>query len=329
MLTSKVIGNAVSVLVIAAPFFLGCDQAPTDTTVVSASGGVSVARPVVSPAKGNGGDVGRFTTIDYPGASQTFGWGINSAGDIVGSYKDGSSVEHGFLLCNGTFTSFDYPGANWTQGWGISPQGDIVGQYGLPDKTIHGFLLRNGTFTPIDIAGQPNTMLVKISPEGTIVGCYHVNNANGTTNLNTMYGFEMTAEGVVTSHPMARTMNNGVNPQGDIVGLYFDPATGQVLSSYLIRNGLVTTFQFEGSVATQAWDISPTGKVVGFHRSSLSGPLPQFHGFIMEQGEMTSFDVEGATQTRAYGISATGDIVGYYTSAGVNHAFLLTRRGPK
>ncbi len=328
MLTSKAIGTAVSVSVIAALSFLGCDQAPTDTTVVSASGGGSLARPAVSPAKGNGGDVGRFTTIDYPGAAHTFGRDINSAGDIVGSYKNGSVDEHGFLLRNGTFTSFDYPGANWTQGWGISPRGDIVGQYGLPDKTTHGFLLRNGTFTPIDVAGQPNSSPTKINNEGTIVGCYHTNDANGKTILNTMYGYEMTAEGVVTSHPMSGTMYNGVNPQGDIVGFRYNLATQLIEWSYLIRKGEMTVFQFEGSVATQAWGISPNGTVVGIHRSSLSGPLPRFHGFIMEQGEMTSFDVEGASETRAYGISATGDIVGYYVSAGVNHGFLLTRRGP-
>ena len=206
-------------------------------------------------AVGHGG----FATIDYPGAVATFAWGINSRGDVVGSYLDSSGIRHGYLLRNGTFGSFDYPGAAWTEGWGISPRGDIVGQYGLPgDNAIHGFLLRNGTFTPIDVPGQPNTMLVKISPEGTIAGCYHVNNANGSTNLNTMYGFEMTADGVVTSHPMVRTMNNGVNPQGDIVGWHSDPATGRALWSYLLRNGEMTWFQFPGSVVTQAWDISPT-----------------------------------------------------------------------
>jgi hypothetical protein len=169
-------------------------------------------------------------------------------------------------------------------------------------------------------------MLVKISPAGTIAGCYHSSNPNGSTILNTMYGFGMTPDGEVTSHPMARTMNNGVNPQGDIVGWYNDPATGRALWSYRIRNGDLTWFQFPGSVFTQAWDISPTGAVVGFHRTSLTGALPQIHGFVMERGEITSLDLDGATETRAYGVSATGDIVGYYVSGGVTHGFLLTHQ---
>jgi hypothetical protein len=30
-----------------------------------------------------------FTTLDYPGASLTSAWGINSAGELVGNYNRG------------------------------------------------------------------------------------------------------------------------------------------------------------------------------------------------------------------------------------------------
>ena len=270
----------------------------------------------------NADSPGVFTTLDYPSAVSTFAYGINAAGDIVGSYVDNASVEHGFLLRAGAFTSIDYPGAVWTQGWGISPCGDIIGQYGLSDKTIHGFLLRNGVFTNIDVPGQPNTMPVKINAagNGTIVGCYHVNLSSGSTNLNTMWGFERTADGVITSHPLVRTMNNGVNPQGDIVGEYFDPATGRVIWSYLISHGAITWFQFSATdLATQAWDVGPAGEVVGTRRDAAGA----FHGFLMVQGVMTSFDFEGATQTRGFGINASRNIVGYYVKAGATHGYVL------
>ena len=52
----------------------------------------------------------------------------------------------------------------------------------------------------------------------------HVATSTGATNLNTMFGFVMNADGV-TSYPLARTMHNGINPSGDIVGHYND-ATG-------------------------------------------------------------------------------------------------------
>jgi uncharacterized membrane protein len=271
----------------------------------------------------------RLATIDYPGASDTFAYGINPAGDIVGGYFDTFGQEHGFVLRNGRFTSFEWPGATWTEGWGINPQGDIVGLYGWFENgfnTIRGFLLRDGNLYPIDVPDQPNTMPIKISPEGTIVGCYHVGTPGGGTLLDTMYGFVLDAAGV-TSHSMNRTMNNGVNASGDVVGFYVSPTTGRAEQSYLIRDGLLTWFQFPGSVVTQAWDISPTGTIVGWHRTSLTGAPPLFHGFVMEKGEMTSFDVPGATQTRAFGVSATGDIVGYYVDSTGYHGFLFSHRG--
>jgi uncharacterized membrane protein len=272
-----------------------------------------------------------FITLDFQGAVATYAFGINPAGDIVGSYVDSSGDEHGFALRNGNFTSFDYPASVWTEGWGITPQGDIVGQYGLADKTIHGFLLRNGSFFPIDVPGQPtnlgpaNTMPVRISPDGTIVGCYHQSTPNGTTILDTMYGFVMNAEGV-TSYPLARTMHNGVNPSGAITGNYFDPATGRVLNSYIIANGVTSWFSFPGAFVTRAWDISATGDVVGWYRDS---PLHNFHGFLLHRGELTSIDVDlpGVTRTFAIGINPEGDIVGYYTNATGDHGFLLTKRG--
>ena len=272
-----------------------------------------------------------FTTIDYPDAVHTYALGINSEGDIVGGYDDSAGDEHGFVLRDGIFTSFDWPGATWTEGFGINPRGDIVGQYGWFDgvtNMVHGFLLRDGLFYPIDIPGQQNTMPYKISPEGVIVGCNHHNITNlGGTDMNTMMGFSLDAAGVI-SQTMSRSMNTGVNPSGDVVGYYFGNLLGQPTAtagwSYLIRNGVMTWFQFPGSFATLATDINPSGTIVGAHRTALTGSN-QFHGFVMEEGEMASFDAPGATETRALGISARGDIVGYFRDSTGYHGFLRSR----
>ena len=51
------------------------------------------------------------------------------------------------------------------------------------------------------------------------MGCNHHNNSLGGTDLNTMVGFTLDAAGVV-SQTMTRSMNNGVNPAGDVVGYF-------------------------------------------------------------------------------------------------------------
>ena len=38
-----------------------------------------------------------YTTIDYPGSTQTFAQSINDSGQIVGLYFDGRGDPHGFL----------------------------------------------------------------------------------------------------------------------------------------------------------------------------------------------------------------------------------------
>lgn len=258
-----------------------------------------------------------FTAIDFPGAEATYALGINPEGDIVGAFED-SSGYHAFVLRNGDFTSFDYPGATWTEARGISPQGNVVGMYGLSDNTTHGFLLQDGVLSNIDVPGQPNTMPIKISPNGTIVGCYHVATPGGATILNTMYGFTRDETGTISPYPLARTMHNGVNPSGDIAGIYFDPA-GPVYS-YAIREGVVTPFAVPGSLTTRAWDISATGAIVGWDRDATG-----VHGFLLRGGVFTMIDVPGADQTLAFGINPAGQIVGYFSDASGTHGFFRER----
>ena len=65
-------------------------------------------------------------------AAQTSAKGINSGGDIVGSYiAVVGGPQHGFLLSHGQFSSLDFPmaGVRATVANGINARGEIVGQY--------------------------------------------------------------------------------------------------------------------------------------------------------------------------------------------------------
>ncbi len=85
--------------------------------------------------------LGKYTTIDYPGAtSGTFAGGGNVENDIVGVYNFNSSFGHGFLLHHGIFTSFDPPGSAFTEASGINALGVIVGIYFDSSGVEHGFV---------------------------------------------------------------------------------------------------------------------------------------------------------------------------------------------
>ena len=115
-----------------------------------------------------------FTNLSDPLAiNGTLAFGINAAGDIVGFYGTGTSL-NGFLLSGGTYTTIDDPlGSNGSRATGINNAGQIVGLYDVGGHE-HGFLLSGGTYTTIDdpLAGTTATQASGINDRGQIVGTY-------------------------------------------------------------------------------------------------------------------------------------------------------------
>jgi uncharacterized membrane protein len=69
-----------------------------------------------------------ITSIDVPGADDTFATAINDLGDIAGNYAVGA-VSYGFIMRDGSFVTVDFPGATSTQIYGMNDRGQIVGWY--------------------------------------------------------------------------------------------------------------------------------------------------------------------------------------------------------
>jgi len=86
---------------------------------------------------------GTYTPFDVPGAITTEGFGINTAGDIVGRYVDNNSIFHGFLLSGGTYTTIDYPGATVTDLLGMNDLGQIVGGSNASDGFLYDLATPN------------------------------------------------------------------------------------------------------------------------------------------------------------------------------------------
>ena len=72
---------------------------------------------------------GVYTTLNVPGATGTYLFGINDAGQIVGGIADGSQFGHSFIYSGGVFTELNVPGAVGTAVNGINNAGQIVGEY--------------------------------------------------------------------------------------------------------------------------------------------------------------------------------------------------------
>jgi uncharacterized membrane protein len=101
---------------------------------------------------------GVFTTIDVPGAAETWAArGINARGDIVGNFDEADYIaQHGHQLSNGQFTQIDYPGSSATVVERINNAGDITGTWFDALGNVSGFIRRDGKFHNVSIPGGTN-----------------------------------------------------------------------------------------------------------------------------------------------------------------------------
>jgi uncharacterized membrane protein len=254
-----------------------------------------------------------FTTIDFPGATNTEAYGINPQGDIVGSYL--SNGVHAFLLSRGIFTTLDFPGASFTQALGINAQGDIVGRYTPWNGPGQGFLLSKGAWTTIHFRGASNTQAWGINAQGDIVGFYFDDTG--------IHGFLLSGGAFRTlDFPnAAATEPLGINPRGEIVGIYYN-AGADIARPFVLRNGAYTPIDVPGANPASgnvglAYGINAQGDIVGvFARSDGGRALLLTHGIFSDIGVPTGFSYS------PHGINPEGAIVGSYSSGNISHDFV-------
>lgn len=240
---------------------------------------------------------GTYTQIDVPGASSTACYGIDSVGNITGSYSVGITAGYGFYLSGGNFTSISDRGQNTllrqlndvgqvvgvsavgfvydlkTQtftnvhdpnGFGTIPtsinnDGTVVGYFYKPHPAVYrGFELIGSTYIDIDPPGSATVKLYGISGLGKIVG-FAVTRQGAESNFSYSQGAYRKIR--IPNAPLATVY--GVNPEGNAVVGYYAPSSG-VLAGFLYQGQTLTTLQFPGSNETIATAINSVGEIVGY-----------------------------------------------------------------
>jgi hypothetical protein len=104
----------------------------------------------------------------------TVAFGINSAGDIGGTYAVGG-VFHGFVRSSDwSFVTVNFPGAVWTIASDPNDVGDVTGAYVDAAGVEHGYFMlkRDGVFTGFEVPGAVGTEGHTINDRGHVVGPY-------------------------------------------------------------------------------------------------------------------------------------------------------------
>ena len=111
------------------------------------------------------------------------------------------------------------------------------------------------------------------------------------------------------------TSATGINARGDVVGQFRTP-TG-TLGFTRGRDGQFAPVAYPGAIATNAWGIDYSGRIVGDYRLSPAGPIL---GFLYDGSHWQTIDCGatlGATHSFAFGLNGGGQVVGEYKLPGV------------
>jgi probable HAF family extracellular repeat protein len=264
-----------------------------------------------------------YTPVDVPGSRTTEAWGINSAGDVVGSYSRPVPYvgSHAFLLRHGRYTYIpDFPGSTSTVATGINDSGQIVGYYTIGGRECcdHGFLYENGAFQTIDIQkhGILDTSLYKINNLGAIVGSAFDFESHGFVKTGDKFT-EISVPGAEDG-----TGALGINDAGDVVG---EEPAGIDIYAFIYTGGTYTTFLYPGTNQTSAFAVNNSREVVGWYGVLGTGNVA---GFAMQDGKFVSFTYPQARYTFPLGINSAGQVVGEYVKAdeeySVPHGFITS-----
>jgi probable HAF family extracellular repeat protein len=266
-----------------------------------------VVSPAYSQTQGFLYSNGTYTTLNNPLATrETSAYGINDAGQIVGSYFDDGGI-HGFVYSNGSYTTLNNPlNPNNTVLTGISNAGQIIGNYGNANGIMQGFLYSNGTFTTLQ--------------DGTLTQAYGISNTGLITGRTNNLGF-IYNNGSYThlSYPNSTcngcgTFANGINTGGQVVGhaLPFTLPIPPTTQGFVYNNGTYTTLTYPSATVTP-YGINDAGQIVGQLQIENNTSI-SFPGFLYNNGMYTILinPLSPSGTTRAYGINNAGQIVGNY-----------------
>jgi hypothetical protein len=129
---------------------------------------------------------GVYTVIQTPWSDDTFAFGMNDMGDVVGAYP-ANDTDYGFELSGGVYTSIQVPGSFSTAATAINNSGEIVGWYCPTSEcnTQRGFILKGGVYSTIAVPEAMITIPYNLSDAGVIAGNYY----DGKLGTALSYGF--------------------------------------------------------------------------------------------------------------------------------------------
>ncbi len=210
---------------------------------------------------------GLTTTLSVPGSANTFAYGINSSGVIVGTANSLSAGTFGFIRIDDVYTPIAVPGASGTTVRGINDAGLIAGYFSDTTGRQTGFVSTGGgstesalidsSFIPISVPGSFSTFAYSVNSKGEVAG-YFTNDAGNASG----FLFEDGVYHTINVPKSSDTFVYGINDAGEIVGSFIDESGTH---GFLDSNGIFTVFDAPDTLPTSgtfARDINNAGQIL-------------------------------------------------------------------
>jgi probable HAF family extracellular repeat protein len=273
-------------------------------------------------------DLGTFTNNDGSVYLDTYAYGINDQGQIVGYASSSDGSTHAFLFDGSSMIDLGtVVDSSYSQARSINDDGKVVGFYYQADNSVYNaFLYSNGTLGKISELGSSTSYAYAINSGGTIVGEAAFNSTTTdhaflssgtkTVDLSTLGGTQSTAY--------------AVNDNGDVVGVSTLDGDSEwhafVYHSSDTSAEMVDLGDLNG-LATIATAINNKGAIVGSAGSSTGSDSRAFlyvGGTMIDLKTLLNSSGMGWQLLEALDINDSGQIVGIGVNpAGETHAFLL------
>jgi probable HAF family extracellular repeat protein len=300
-------------------------------------------------------DLGTF------GGNESRAYGINYAGQVVGTAKTTSGEFHAFSWDKGTLKDLGIlNGYSNSKAWDINNAGQVVGYAYNQLTNGHAFLWNNGTMYDLGTLGDSYSEAFDINNKGQVVGVSR--SISGGSLLyhaflwknGKMRNLNISGLGGPGCPPSAAYFSSaiGINDIGQIVGqsgqcaFLWEKGTTKYLGGFSARDinpkgqavGGSNAFLWTNNTRKQlgtlnsnisyAHGLNYRGQVVGgtYRAPELREP---YHAFIWANGTISDLNSlipanSGWELIEAQDINYKGQIVGYGKHNGQTRAFLLT-----
>ena len=257
----------------------------------------------------------------------SWGYGINAAGQVVGTSFAGQPLGWSVtLFSGGTVQSLGTLGGDFSStGYGINDRGQITGSSAISrEGGAHAFLYDAGMLRDLGTLGGPNSVGSAITADGRVVG--NSNTGDGQTRAFLYSNGTMTNLGSLGGSVSEAT---AINEQGQIVGWSY---TGNNVHAFLYDHGSMQDIDpSSGGTYSWAWGINESGDIVGSATRGLdtfaflyrNGRLLDLNGLLDPLGS------KGWDVFDARGINDSGQIAATALFGESMHAVLLTPAVPE